>query len=177
MVDTIPIGQNRQGVGNIDQATEWLIDLGLTLPLNGLWRGTELAINGNWRETRVTDPFNGQKRALQGGTGRPLQVELRRAADSSTNYGITYTGQFRSFAFRREVFLDYAETDSFGFYFERTLGQRLKLRLSGERIGGRSINRDLFTSSGVRGVDPVVQTERRRRPDSPLFQLQIERTF
>ncbi|WP_143704634.1 hypothetical protein [Porphyrobacter sp. TH134] len=177
VVDTIPLGQNRQGVGNIDHATEWLIDLGLTLPLNALWRGTELAINGNWRETRVTDPFNGQKRALQGGTGRPLQVELRRAANSSTNYGITYTGTFRSYAFRREVFLDYAETDSFGFYVEQTLGKHLKLRLSGERLGGRSIDRDLFTSGGVRGVNPVVQTERRRRPDSPLFRFQIEQAF
>lgn len=66
VVDLIPIGDGQQGIGNIDQAKEWLVEFDLTVPLAKVWRGTELAVNGNWRRTRVVDPFNGESRLLQG---------------------------------------------------------------------------------------------------------------
>lgn len=175
VVETVPLGDGRQGVGNMPRATELVAELSMTIPLTSIWRGTDLAVAGRWRQTRLTDPFNGQVRSLQGETGDPLQIELRRAVDAHLNYGLTYRGTFQSMSFRRELLIDYAETRSFGAYVERTFGTRWKARASAERLGGRRIDRDLLIFADVRGLSPIVQTERRRRGDAPLLQLRLER--
>jgi hypothetical protein len=177
VVENIPVGADREGVGNVPRATELVAELSMTVPLTSVWRGAELAVNGRWRQTRLADPFNGKVRSLQGETGDPLLIELRRAVDAQLNYGLTYRGTFRSLSFRRSLSIDYRETASMGFYVEHMLGGNFKARIAAERLGGRSIDRDLVTYQGVRGLSPVALTERRRRGDAPFVQLRLERPF
>lgn len=78
IIDIIPIGASAQGVGNIDRARRYGLDMRATLNSDPFgWRGARLDLRVVLQGTEVEDPLTGRIRPISGTTQRAAEASFR----------------------------------------------------------------------------------------------------
>jgi hypothetical protein len=78
IVENVPIGDDAEGVGNLDSAERFGAELTATLLLDSLgWRGAKVDVNGQYSKSRLTDPLTQQQRRTNNDTIYSFNVGLR----------------------------------------------------------------------------------------------------
>lgn len=180
MVDIIPLTGGFDGVGNIGDGRQDVVQARLTLPLDNLGlANTLLKVRGTWNHTRVTDPVTGEARAFQGdqsfGCGVDLTQDLRGGRWS---WGLQHGCNIdRGQIWRvREVRDLYAEpfVTLWGQWKPNT-NTTVRVDLGNVTDRANGYDRDLY--AGPRDIAPIIQHEVRRTWMSPWLFLQVRTKF
>ncbi len=179
-VDIIPIGANRESVGNIDKAYAAAINWVSTFQFDPLgWKGAKLDARVVLQKSRLTDPFTGKKRHFSGFTTRIIEFNLRRdipGSDWAYGAGMDYSrNQPR---FRRTSNDRVAESPSFASGFvenKNVLGLTVRAALINFNNFRSKRHRTVFT--GLRGTSPIAFEEKRDRLIGPIFRFSVKGNF
>lgn len=78
IVDTIPIGDSGQAIGNIDSATLYGVEWNSTTNFDPLgWRGARLDARLQFQDSDVEDPTTGERRRISNNLVRLIELNLR----------------------------------------------------------------------------------------------------
>lgn len=176
VVDIVPVGDG-QGVGNLPSASSFGVDLLASIPLSSLLDGAELTVDAAWRETSVQDPFNGATRQLQNAEFAGTTINYRQIINPRVSYGaaVRYDPPYRFF--RSQSKSEFKSGPDFSIFAEWAVGSASKMRIEVNELFGRRVDRELTRYMGLRGIAPISSAEFRDRTSSPIFALQIEKTF
>ncbi len=180
LVDRIPIGQDGDGVGNIDSASQYGVEFDATIKGDpwGL-KGMELNLELDLRDSSVIDPVEGFSRRLNGEYKSYWSASFRHdIPNSNWAYGF--------FADQGKEALSYHLNTVNGFNFDGPWGQ---VFVEHKDIMGLKVNaslRNLFDASDDfrrviytdrRDVGTIDVIEDRTRPFGMFFRLTVSGTF
>ncbi|WP_265569525.1 TonB-dependent receptor plug domain-containing protein [Sphingomicrobium nitratireducens] len=102
LIETIPISDTQEALGNVPLATALYIGGEGTLQLDKLgWRGAKIDFNGGWQDTRIEDPLLGTTREISARLRHNYNVNLRHDVPGSNWAWGAGISQFRQSPFYR----------------------------------------------------------------------------
>lgn len=102
IIDYIPIGDDGQSPGNLDQATLYGIQSRSTFNLDQFgWNGARLDATLQWQDSEVEDPLTGEQRPISNSLQELMDLALRHdLANSDWAWGTGYTYQLNAKNYR-----------------------------------------------------------------------------
>lgn len=180
IVDTIPIGINGEGVGNIDTASAFGAILRGTVK-GERWglNGTELTFTFVAQKSEVEDPLLVSNRRINGRNNRQSEVNFRHDipdTDIAYGFGLSYNRNTP----HRGIFQTTLSSNDDPFsavFLEHKDVYGLKVRATLRNLGGftERYRRDVF--AGQRSPDNLDFVEERERYFRNDFELSISGTF
>jgi hypothetical protein len=180
VIDVIPIGENGQGIGNIDSATRLGLDSRSTITFDPIGLpGARMDLRFILQHTEVEDPLTGELRPISGSTQRAAELSLRydipksdwafggaaSYSDNAFSYRLTEFGLQTEGPVFANLFVE--NKDVFGLTVRATVGNVLDARSTWER----------FVYVGRRNNSEIDFIERRDRLIGPIFSFQIRGKF
>ncbi|MFL2771447.1 MAG: TonB-dependent receptor plug domain-containing protein [Rhodospirillaceae bacterium] len=157
-IEQIPIGQGVvSATGNNGSARHYGSELSTALRLG--WIGLPTArLDANFivQDSRVTDPFTGEKRNLSGIPVTKWSVDYRY--DTSWNnfsYGLTIDNRGESVLAYPTNILDYNPKVNMDGFFELQIFGGVTLRFDAERVLKQGARGERYIADGRRGVSPI----------------------
>lgn len=180
LVDRIPIGVDGDGVGNIDSAHRYGIDLAATFK-GDKWgiKGTELNLQYEYRWSSVDDPLLGFSRRLNGDKVSYWSAEFRHDIPKTDwAYGLFADQFIDAPVYRISTINKFSFAGPLGqVYIEHkdVFGLKVRATVANAFDGSEDFRRQIFTDRRDLGV--LDYTEDRSRDFDPFFRLRVSGTF
>jgi outer membrane receptor for ferrienterochelin and colicins len=179
IVDTVPIGEDGESVGNLEQATRRGFEWKATFNLETFgWRGAKLDLRARHEVSEVTDPLTGQSRPISNNLKDLAVVNLRHdVPDTNWAWGLDTSYQFYSRNYRLTEVGRQWEGPLWGTLFvERKHWHGLTVRAAARNLfGARSFwDRTVYAD---RRDGPVAFVEHRDRLIGPIYALTVSGEF
>jgi hypothetical protein len=179
IVDTVPIGETGESIGNLEQATRRGFEWKATFNLDPLgWRGAKLDLRARHEVSEVTDPLTGESRPISNNLKDLAVISLRHdVPDTPWAWGIETSYQFYSRNYRLTEVGRQWEGPIWGSLFvERKGWHGLTLRAAADNpFGARSFwHRTVYVD---RRDGPVDFVEDRNRLIGPIFSFSVAGEF
>ncbi|MEO6581017.1 MAG: TonB-dependent receptor [Sphingomicrobium sp.] len=183
IIDVIPIGTDKQGIGNLPRAVKAGAESTSTFNLDPLgFRGAKLDVNAGFEWTSVKDPLTGEKRPISGNYDRWGSVELRHDVPG-TPYAWGLNVRHNHYAknyFLTEVIRTLDIPTAFGAFVEHKNLMGLTFRASafnifGGRHGLHTVDRVIY--SGFRDRAPIERYEKHDDLVGPIFNFSVKGSF
>jgi len=180
LVDRIPIGDDGDGIGNIDKAIQYGIDFNTSIKGQRWgWDGTQFDLEVQWRDSRVDDPVTGVSRRISRDRKTFWHGRFRHDIPD-TNWA--YGGGVREFAdyprFRLFTTDDPTLKRPITYAFiehKNIFGMKVKAELFNLLNSREEFTREHFTDRRDRGV--LDFTEFQSREFGPIFSIEFSGTF
>ncbi|HSN69645.1 MAG TPA: TonB-dependent receptor, partial [Thermoanaerobaculia bacterium] len=179
IIDYIPIGENGQAPGNLDQATVYGIETRGTLNLDSVgWAGARLDAEAQLQESEVEDPLTGETRNISDSLLRMGSLSLRHDIPGSEwAWGGGASYQYYALSYRlTEVGRMWEGPVWAQLYAEHKNVRGLTVRAQVGNILGAMSMWDRTIHAGLR-TDPIEAIEKRDRTIGPIFSFQIRGKF
>lgn len=179
IVDRVPIGEDAEAPGNLEEATRYGAELTATLLFDGLgWQGGKLDVTGRLRRSELADPLTGLTRQISLDREHWLSLNLRHdVAGTDWAWGAGLE-DMRETPFYR---LDYRRTFettkpiTFAFIEYKDLAG-MRLRFSAVNLTGQQeVRREWFYVERRDG--PVEFTTERPLSFGTIYRLNLSGTF
>ena len=180
LVDRIPVGDDGDAVGNLDNATQYGVDFNTSIKGKRWgWDGTQFDLDLQWRDSRVDDPVTGVSRQLSRDRKTFWHARMRHdIPDTSWAYGggvrefADYKG-FRSFTtddptLERPITYAFVENKD-------VLGMKIKAELINLLNSKEEFTREVFTAR--RDVGELSFTEFQSRAFGPILNIEFSGKF
>ena len=181
IVDRIPVGDDGDAVGNLDNAYRYGFEISGTFKGEKWgWDGTQLDYEIDWRDSNVEDPLLGFNRRLSGDLKTAFEVSFRHdIPNTDWAYGafienFTSARQFRTFTISQ-----FGNTKQFtGFYLEHKdiLGIKARVQLMNPfSYTDEFSKRTVFDGRRDNGV--ILRTEDSNFDFGPILQFRLSGEF
>ena len=169
----------RSGIGNVDSGTEYGISMDTDFGLEAFGlANTRINAGYTWRDSRMTDPFTGQRVAIDSLSNNKWNVEVKQTAllpGLSLSLTLTDSGPYRITRF------DYRgrhNTDmTANAYLDYQISEQLKLRLSGSHLLRRKTRYHRARHAGLFTENDVWRQEQRSYEREPKYSLTLTGQF
>ncbi|MEP4053429.1 MAG: hypothetical protein ABJN22_14395 [Litorimonas sp.] len=180
LVDRIPIGDDGDAVGNIDNAALWGVDFNTSIKgARWGWEGTQFDLDIQWRDSRVDDPVTLNSRQISRDLKTFWHARMRHdIPDTQWAYGAgvreyaDYKG-FRLFT-TDDPTLERPITYAFVEHKD-VFGMKVKAELINLIDSSEGFTREVFTDRRDRGV--LDFTEFQARKFGPILNVEFSGTF
>lgn len=180
IIDTIPIGVDGEGVGNIPRASRVGVESTSTIQFDPIgWTGAKLDLHLGMERSRVRDPLTHRMRSISGNYDRFASLELRHDIPH-TDFAWGASAGYDHFATRyrlSEVFDNNEGPWFVGAYVEDKNVLGLTVRASVDNIfnARHHVYRTIYT--GFRDTHPVAFTQEQDQLIGPIFSLMVKGNF
>lgn len=180
LVDRIPIGEDGDAVGNVDDAMRYGVDFNTSIKGNRWgWDGTQFDLDIQWRDSRVDDPVTR--------ISRPLSRDLKTFWHARMRHDIpdtdwAYGGGVREYADYKGFRLFTTDDPTldkpitYGFIEHKDAwGMKIRAELTNLLGSREDFTREVFTDRRDRGV--LGFTEFESRAFGPILNIEFSGTF
>lgn len=176
---TSPLCDVFSGVGNIEEATNNVLQVNLTVPLDRFRvPGGLLRFNGAWQDSEVEDATTGETRRISG--QRPFNGEILFSQDIA-KWRLTWGAD--AYLGWEETYYNVAEIESFELqtfvklWAEWKFRPNMQIRIEAANLSARDFIRDREVYAGRRDVAPLVFREHRALSFDPFVYVRFRRTW
>ncbi len=180
IIDRIPIGAMGEGVGNLDKAYRYGVDLSVTVKGERWgWSGTQLDLRLDLRKSSLNDPLEGFKRRINSDKKGFYLVEFRHDVENTNwAYGLSAERFFRAPEYRA---FSFSQTNFDRPYAKIFIEHKdlFGLRVRGEvsNLTDRVTHFDRTFYAGRRDISPVERVESRERRVKPFIRFEVSGQF
>jgi hypothetical protein len=180
LVDRIPIGEDGDAVGNVDNAIRYGFDFNTSIKGQRWgWDGTQFDLDIQWRDSQVDDPVTGVARPLSRDLKTFWHARMRHDipnTDWAYGAGVREYADYKGF---RLFTTDDPTLDrpiTYGFIEHKDiLGMKIKAELTNLLNSREDFTREVFTDRRDRGV--LDFTEFQSREFGPILNIEFSGTF
>ena len=180
IVDRIPIGANGEGVGNLDQAYRYGIDISSTLKGEQWgWAGTQLDLRLDLRKSSLKDPLLGFSRRINSDKKAFYSASFRHdIKDTDWAYGFSANRFFRALDYRTFSVADSHFTTPYVLAFvEHKNIAGLKLRVTASNLTNRGEFLERTFYDNRRDIGQINKVEQRTRTLKPFIHIDVSGQF
>lgn len=179
LVDRIPIGQTGDGIGNVDSAKRYSVDVSATLKGEAWgWDGFETQLSYEGNHSDLMDPLEGFTRDLNNELEHFYVINFSYDRPNSPWATGGEIGQRLASPIYRIRSIDQNYRSPFAFaYVEHKDVFGLKVRATVQNATDFSIELDREIYSGRRDTGRLIRTESRQRSFGPYLQFDITGQF
>jgi hypothetical protein len=180
IIDTIPIGVDGQGVGNLPKASEWGLESTSTVLFDPIgWKGAKLDVTVGYDHTRVRDPLTGQIRAISGNQNFWTNLDFRHDIPGTElawggNYNYSKVAPYTRLT---EVFRSWEGPNWLSAYVEHKNVMGLVVRVGVSNILNARHRLVSTVYTGYRDTHGVSYSQDRNQLIGPIFTLNVKGTF
>lgn len=180
IVDRIPIGANGEGVGNLDQAYKYGVDIASTFKGEQWgWAGTQLDLRLDLRKSSLKDPLLGFSRRINSDKKAFYSASFRHdIKDTDWAYGFSADRFFRALDYRTFSFSDSHFTTPYVLAFvehKNIAGLKLRLTASNLTNRGEFLQRTFYDNR--RDTGEINKIEQRTRTLKPFLHIDLSGQF
>jgi outer membrane receptor for ferrienterochelin and colicins len=180
IVDVIPIGTDKQGIGNLPHARRAGAESTSTINLDPLgWHGAKVDLDAAFEWTSVKDPLTGRNRPISGNYDRWGSVSVRDDIPHTPFAWSAYV-QYNHYAknyYLTEIYRTLDIPLLAGFYVEDKNVFGLTVRLEADNINNSKHTFSRVVYSGFRNTSPIAFYEYHDDLVGPLFKVSVKGTF
>jgi outer membrane receptor for ferrienterochelin and colicins len=179
IIDYIPIGEDGQSPGNLEQARLYGVQWRGTFNLDQFgWRGARLDAEGQVQDSEVEDPLTGETRHISNSLLRFGDLALRHDIPSTDlAWGVGASYQLNALNYRLNEVERFWEGPVWGnLYLEHKNVRGLTMRVSLNNLFAADSMWDRTVHDGRR-TDPVDFVENRHRKIGPIYSFQVRGKF
>jgi outer membrane cobalamin receptor len=180
IVDVIPIGEDKEGIGNLPKATQLGFESTSTINLDPIgWVGAKVDATFGGELTSVRDPLTHEKRPITGQKDRWASLSIRHDIPHTQIAWSAYV-QHRHYAknyYLTEVFRELDLPWISGFYVEdkNVFGTTVRLSVDNIFNNKHTLNRVVYT--GYRDRSPISYIQLNNEVVGPIFNLSVKGSF
>ena len=180
--DRIPVfstsGDVFDAPGNIGSARETDLDLNLTVPLGAIIRHAQVKATGTYRKSTVTDPTTGEARRISG--QHPFDYEVHFTHDIPRwrlTWGIDVFNRWTETYYRFNEIDLYSLKTYLGGFIEYKPRPGWSLRVEGDNLASRGLERKLRVYTGPRNTNPLQYIDDRNLDVGPSLRFRVRHTL
>jgi outer membrane receptor for ferrienterochelin and colicins len=180
IIDIIPIGDDKEGIGNLPSATRFGMESKSTIQFDPIgWTGAKLDATLGFEKTDVRDPLTGDMRPISGTQNRWAEIIFRHdIANTSYAWGIEANhGHYTKRYFLTEVRRSWEGPWWFGVFVEHKDLMGLTVRADVGNILNARHRLTRFVYDGWRDENPIAFVQRNNQLIGPVFQLNVRGSF
>ena len=177
--DSIPLGPNSEGPGNLGDGTRIMLEAELTTPLDRFGvPGGLLTLEGFTRQTEVDDPLTGEARRFEGQNDWRAYIEFRQdLPNRNFAWGFDYAVSSHQDFYRINRFVRFTPTrGDFDLFVERRYGENLTGRLGADFNFGE-YERVRYQWDGNRATADLIEIEHRTDEINGVVYVNLSGTF
>lgn len=179
IVETIPVSDTEEALGNVDLATALFIGAEGTLQFGKLGiPGARLDFEGGWQHTNIKDPLTGEDRTLSSRLRHYYSLNFRHDIPNSDWAWGSSLDLYRQTPFRRldSELLNFSTKENLNIFIENKDVAGLTVRATAVNLLNTkdALNRDVYVD---RRDGPLAFSEVRRRGYGVLFFFSVTGSF
>ncbi len=180
LVDRIPIGDDGDAVGNVDNAIRYGIDFNTSIKGDRWgWTGTQFDLDLEWRDSRVDDPVTGESRQLSRDKKTFWHARARYdvpKTEWAIGGGVREFADYKGFRLFTTDDPTLERPITYAFVEHKDVfGMRIRVELTNLIDSKEEFTREFFTDRRDRGV--LDFTEFQSRAFGPILDIEFSGTF